>query len=413
MPSREIHFESGGHRLAGRLEKPDEPPRAYAVFAHCFSCGKDVAAASRISRALTRDGIAVLRFDFTGLGNSEGDFGNAGFSSNVQDLVAAANHLREADQAPALLVGHSLGGAAVLAAAPHIPEVRAVATIGAPAHPEHVEHLFEGQVEAIERDGGADVKLGTRRFRISKAFLDDLRSQTLNLSRLGRALLVMHSPRDELVSIDEATKIFVGAKHPKSFVSLDTADHLLTRKVDSTYVARTIAAWASRWLPDGPDPSEDVPNPHLTHGTARVESLSRTFHHRVFAGTHALEADEPPAAGGEDRGPSPYELLLAGLGACTSMTLRLYAERKGWPLERVNVSLEHDRVEGPAPEGTVARGGKYELITRRLALEGPLEDAQRERLLEIAAKCPVHRTLESRPEVRTELTLAERAPTDA
>lgn len=402
MPSRELRFESNGHQLAGRLELPESPPRAFSVFAHCFTCGKDIAAASRIARALTREGIAVLRFDFTGLGNSDGDFGNAGFSSNVQDLLAAARHLRMHEHAPQLLVGHSLGGAAVLAAASQIPEVLAVATIGAPSRPEHVEHLLVDALETIERDGSAEVRLGARTFRIAKPFVEDLRRQALDLRSLGKALLVLHSPRDEVVGIDEAAKIFMAAKHPKSFISLDPANHLLTRRADAEYAARTIAAWASRWLPE-PAEVEETPEPHLPHGQARVETLADPFLNRVYAGSHQLLSDEPQAVGGEDKGPSPYEYLLAALGACTSMTLKMYASRKGWPLESVAVDLEHARLDGPPPEGTLALGGRYERITRRLKLRGPLDADQRTRLLEIANKCPVHRTLESRPEISTEL----------
>ena len=401
MTSQEIRFPSGPHHLSGRLERPDETPRAFALFAHCFTCGKDIAAASRISRALTREGLAVLRFDFTGLGNSDGDFGNAGFSSNVADLVAAADFLRAHHEAPALLVGHSFGGAAVLAAAPRIPEVAAVATLGAPSEPSHVEHLFTGAVDTIEREGSAEVRLGQRSFHIARPFLDDLRRQALDIGRLGRALLVLHSPRDEIVAIDEAATIYQRAKHPKSFVSLDPADHLLTKRADAEYAARVIAAWASRHLPERID--DDEASPHLPHGHARVRSDGPGFLNQVQVGSHALLADEPPAVGGEDRGPSPYEYLLAGLGACTSMTLRMYADRKGLPLERVTVQLDHARVEGEPPAGTIARGGRYERITRRIRLEGPLDAAQREKLLEIADKCPVHRTLESRPEILTEL----------
>jgi putative redox protein len=400
MTRQEIRFPSGEHGLSGRLELPDETPCAFALFAHCFTCGKDIAAASRVSRALTREGIAVLRFDFTGLGNSDGDFGNAGFSSNVDDLVAAADFLRARYEAPALLVGHSLGGAAVLAAAPKIPEAKAVATLGAPSEPAHVEHLLTGALGTIEREGSAEVRLGQRTFRIAQPFLEDLRRQELDLRDLGRALLVLHAPRDEVVSIDEAAQIYRRAKHPKSFVSLDGADHLLTKRADAEYAARVIGAWASRYLPGRAD---DAPEPHLPHGQARVRSERSGFLNQVQAGSHALLADEPPAVGGEDRGPSPYEYLLAGLGACTSMTLRMYADRKGLPLERVSVDVAHARVPGEAPPGTTSRGGKYEQITRSLRLEGPLDAAQRAKLLEIANKCPVHRTLESRPEIVTRL----------
>lgn len=405
-----MRFPSGGAMLAGRLELPDDAPRprAFALFAHCFTCGKDIAAASRLSRALTRDGFGVLRFDFTGLGNSDGDFANTSFSSNIQDLIAAADHLRTHFQAPSLLVGHSLGGAAVLAAAPKIPEVTAVATIGAPSRPEHVEHLLTGAIEAIERDGQAEIELGRRRFSISKAFVEDIRRQELDLRNLGVALLVLHSPRDEIVSIDEASKIYTAAKHPKSFVSLDPADHLLTNKADAEYAARVVAAWAARYLPPVEGVADDAPNPHVEQGRARVETMSGAFLNRVYAGTHKLLADEPRAVGGDDRGPSPYELLLSALGTCTTMTVKMYADRKGWPLEKMEVDLDHERVEGPPPEGTLARNGRYERMTRRIRFHGPLDDAQRQRLLEIANKCPVHRTLESKPEVRTVLVEEDR-----
>ena len=398
-------FESArGHQLAARIEVPDEPARAYALFAHCFTCSKDIAAASRIARALRAEGVAVVRFDFTGLGNSEGDFANTNFSSNVEDLVAAANYMREAHQAPALLIGHSLGGAAVLAAASQIPECRAIVTIGAPADPAHVQHLLACAVDTIERDGHAEVDLGGRTFTIKKQFLDDLKGQTHleRIRRLNRALLIMHAPQDDLVEIDQARIIYEAAKHPKSFVSLDGADHLLTDKRDSNYVARTIAAWAERYLPemDAPRPAP----PDLPEGQVVVETKDGKFAQWVTAGPHHWVADEPTRIGGEDSGPSPYDMLLGALGACTTMTLQMYARRKGWPVENVKVHLTHERLYAKDCAECEQTEGKVERITRTLTVEGPLDDDQRARILEIADRCPVHRTLENHPTIVTKST---------
>ncbi len=395
MPRTRFDFEREGHRLAGLLETPVTPPLAYALFAHCFTCGKDVAAASRISRALVAKGIAVLRFDFTGLGNSDGDFANTSFSSNLDDLVAAAEALGE--RGPQLLIGHSLGGAAVLAAAHRIESATAVVTIGAPAEPGHVKHLFAGRLEDIERDGRAEVTLGGRQFTIARSFVDDLAAHptTERVRALNRALLILHAPLDELVSIDEARKIYEGAKHPKSFVALDGADHLLSRPRDSDYAATVIAAWATRFLPEAPSDA-------LPHGQVRVKTAGK-FTQAVTMGPHHLVADEPTSVGGTDLGGSPYDLLLAGLGACTSMTLSMYARRKQWPLESVTVDLVHERIHAKDCETCEEKEGKIERITRSIRMEGPLDDEQRARLLEIADKCPVHRTLEGRPHIVTKL----------
>ncbi len=394
MASESVRFEREGRTLAGRLDQPAGPPRAYALFAHCFTCGKDLTAAARLARALTEDGFAVLRFDFTGLGGSEGDFGAAGFGSDVEDLVAAADHLRARYAAPSLLVGHSLGGAAALAAASRIPEAKAVVTIGAPASPAHVERLFSDAAPRIEAEGQAEVEIAGRRFSVTRGFLEDLRTQQIELGRLGRALLVLHAPLDEVVSVDEAAKIYRAAKHPKSFVSLDGADHLLSRAADAAYAARVIAAWASRYLP-GTDP-EPAPGPGA--GAVRVENTGERYRTRIEAGPHRLVADEPTDLGGEDLGPGPYDLLLASLGACTAMTLRMYADRKKIPLETVRVELDHEREPAKEP-GTAGQ----ERLRRRIHLEGPLDDATRARLLEIAGRCPVHRTLEAGPTIVSEL----------
>ena len=394
-----------GRTLAGRLELPDGAPRAYAVFAHCFTCGKDVAAATRVSRQLAARGIAVLRFDFTGLGNSDGDFANTDFSSNVQDLVAAANALGERHAAPRLLVGHSLGGAAVLVAAHELPEVRAVATIAAPSDPAHVEHLIGCSLEGLAPDEEATVELAGRPFRMKRRFLDDVRAQggPEHLAKLGRALLVMHAPTDELVSIDHARALYEAARHPKSFVSLDDADHLLSRRRDSAYAADVLAAWAARYLGDDEEGDRDATPAPTPEETVVVERISG-LHHRVRAGRHLLEADEPASLGGTDRGPAPYAFVSAGLGACTAMTLEMYAKHKAWELAEVSVSVRHEQDTTKDADGRAQRVDRFHRV---VDLRGELDDTQRERLLEIANRCPVHRTLtENEVRVTTELAPA-------
>jgi putative redox protein len=401
MRSDRVQFEGrDGQSLAARLESPAGEARAVALFAHCFTCTKDILAAKRIAAALAERGIAVLRFDFTGLGSSEGEFANTNFSSNVDDLVAAADYLRATLAAPRILIGHSLGGAAVLAAAERIDEATAVATIGAPADPAHVRHLFADHAEEISGTGEAEVQLAGRTFRIKKQFLEDIEGQRLEarIKGLGKALMIMHAPLDQTVSIDNAALIFQAAKHPKSFVSLDDADHLLTRRADADYAAEVIAAWASRFLP----PAERDAAPEAEDGEVLVrESGEGRFTQQILAGGHRLSADEPPAVGGDNRGPTPYGLLLAGLGACTSMTLRLYADRKGWPLERVTVRLKHDKIHAQDCESCETTEGRIDHIARELTMEGPLDADQRRRLLEIADKCPVHKTLHSEVVIET------------
>lgn len=401
MPAERFDFlNSRGERLSALLDRPVERPRAYALFAHCFTCGKDVHAAKRIAAGLTALGIAVLRFDFTGLGSSEGEFANTTFSSNVEDLVAAAAHMRAQGHAPAILIGHSLGGAAILAAAEAIPEARAVVTIAAPADPAHVTHLFSNRIDEIRDAGEIEVSLGGRPFSIRREFLDDIEThkQAERIARLHKALLVFHSPTDEIVGIENATAIFVAAKHPKSFVSLTGADHLLSRKEDAAYVANVIAAWAERYL-DMPVPFEAVDAER--DGVTVTETGQGKFQQTVRAGRHTLAADEPVAQGGLDTGLTPYDLLLAGLGACTSMTLRLYADGKGLPLERVSVHLTHSRIHAADCETCETKEGKIDRIDRVLTLTGNLDAQQRAKLLEIADKCPVHRTLTSEIDIRT------------
>ena len=402
MPAERFDFHNDrGELLSALLDRPEGSPRAYALFAHCFTCGKDIHAAKRISAGLTALGIAVLRFDFTGLGSSEGEFANTTFSSNVSDLVAAARHMSEQGHGPSLLIGHSLGGAAILAAAHDIATAKAVVTIAAPADPAHVTHLFSDQVDAIREAGKLEVSLGGRRFTIKREFLDDIEShkQTERIAHLRKALLIFHSPTDETVGIDNATAIFVAAKHPKSFVSLAGADHLLSRKEDSAYVANVIAAWAERYL-DMPMPKENL-EAEATDGVTVTETGEGKFQQTIQAGRHRIIADEPVEMGGLDSGLTPYDLLLAGLGACTSMTLRLYADQKGLPLERVSVALKHSRIHAVDCETCETKEGKIDRIDRVLTITGDLNSEQRKRLLEIADKCPVHRTLTSEIDIRT------------
>jgi uncharacterized OsmC-like protein/fermentation-respiration switch protein FrsA (DUF1100 family) len=399
MPAERFDFVNArGHRLAALLDLPTGEPKAYALFAHCFTCGKDVAAARRIAQALTALAIGVLRFDFTGLGASEGEFANTTFSSNVADLLAAARALREARRAPAILIGHSLGGAAVLAAAAEVPEVRAVATVAAPSDPAHVTGLFRDRLADVAQQGEIEVALRGRTFRISRGFVDDVAQQRLRekVAQLRRALLIFHSPTDEIVGIENASQIFEAAKHPKSFVSLAGADHLLSRPSDASYVANVIAAWAERYLDLPERPAEATDNNVIVSETRRGR-----FEQDISIGRHRLIADEPVSAGGLDSGPNPYDLLLAGLGACTSMTLRLYAERKSLPLDRVSVRLSHSKVHAADCESCETKEGMIDRIERVVTLEGKLDDDQRARLLEIADKCPVHRTLTSEIEIRT------------
>ncbi len=404
--STRIEFEGAhGDLLAARLDRAPGRPRAYALFAHCFTCSKDFVASSRVSRALAALGVSVLRFDFTGLGNSAGDFANTTFSSNVEDLVRAADFLRREHEAPALLLGHSLGGAAVLAAARRIPEAVAVATIGAPADPGHVTKLFADQREEITARGEALVTLAGRPFRIRRQLLEDLSAASLEpaVANLGKALLVLHSPIDQTVGIENAGRLFQMARHPKSFVSLDGADHLLSRSEDAAYAAAIVAAWSSRFLPG--ELTRDAPVPGDQQEVVVAENGDGLFGQAIRAGRHRLVADEPAALGGEDSGPSPYGLLLAALGACTSMTLRLYARRKQLPLERVAVRLHHERVHATDCANCDEKPARIDRIDRTLELTGDLDDAQRQRLLEIADRCPVHRTLTG--EVRIETRLAE------
>lgn len=404
MPHEKLEFPSSeGHALAARLDLPNGQIKAYALFAHCFTCGKDVRAAGRIAEALNRNGIAVLRFDFTGLGGSEGEFANTNFSSNVEDLVAAADFLASEREAPAILIGHSLGGAAVLAAASQIPSAKAVATIAAPSEPAHVAENFHAAREEIEEDGEAEVTLAGRKFRIRRQFLEDIENSKLDaaIGSLKRALLVFHAPRDEIVGIDNATRIFVAAKHPKSFVSLDDADHLLTNARNAIYVGDVLAAWAMRYLDAGDQQADGAPRP-VDNGVVVEDTGRGDFQEWLVAGKHALIADEPPSVGGTDIGPTPYDLLSGALGTCTAMTMRMYARRKGLALEKTRVVVTHDRVHGEDCADPEDAKCKVDRFTRKITLTGDLSDEEHASLLRIADKCPVHRTLENDIVIETE-----------
>ena len=405
MSMERFTFEGhAGDALAARLDLPDGPHLATALFAHCFTCGKDITAARRISSRLASMGIAVLRFDFTGLGHSKGEFANTTFTSNAQDLVRAAAALADRDMAPTLLIGHSLGGAAVLKAAADIPSIKAVTTIGAPFDPGHVTHNFGDALDTIAAEGKAKVTLAGRAFTIGKDFIDDVAGAALtpSIEKLGKALLVMHAPRDETVGIENATNIFMVARHPKSFVTLDDADHLVTRASDAEYAAEVIAAWSARYL----DLKQPAPPPRAPEGIVRVAEADETgFLQDVNAGPiHHTLADEPEAYGGTNKGMTPYGFLAAGLGACTSMTIRMYARRKGWPLTHVSVDITHDKVHGQ--DAGTGEDTKIDGFSRVIRLEGNLDSDQRQRLLEIADKCPVHRTLERGASVETVLAEA-------
>lgn len=390
MRNEPFEFEGEqGSRLVGKLDLPDEPPRNYALFAHCFTCTKESLAAVRIGRALAGQGIGVLRFDFTGLGQSGGDFADSTFSGSVKDVLAAARAMRDASMEPALLIGHSLGGAAVLAAADDLPNVKAIATIGAPFDVQHVTKLFREDLKSLLQDGEAEVKLGGRPFKMRRSFIDDLSAhdQKQRIGGLRRALLVLHAPMDRTVDIDNAAQIFLSARHPKSFVSLDDADHLLTRSADSAYAAEVISAWATRYL------GKSSPRIASEPGEVVIEETGEgNFQVEVLAGGVRFLADEPVEVGGLGSGPTPYDLLCAALGACTAMTVRMYARRKELPLRRVRVCVGHARTTGADPPDG---------FLREVALEGDLTDEQRSRLIEIAERCPVHASLKRGARVST------------
>ena len=400
--TQKLTFEGSlGQELAARLDLPEGRIRAFALFAHCFTCSKDLFSVTRISAELARLGIAVLRFDFTGLGQSGGDFANTNFTSNVGDILSAVDHLRRNYEAPSLLIGHSLGGAAVLCAASQVPELKCIATIGAPSEAEHVVAQFHADVSRIEAEGRAEVSLAGRPFAIHRQFLDDVRGQRIqdHIRSLDAALLVLHSPTDQTVGIENASDIFLAARHPKSFVALDGADHLLTDRRDGVFVARMISAWSARYL--GLEAVEEV---HEAQGVRVAESGGGKFQQLVTAGPHRMLADEPTDVGGLGSGPTPYEFVAIGLAACTSMTIRMYAAFKKIDIGRISVEVDHEKVHGKdAGQNAGEAGGRIDSFRRRITVEGPLDDGLRDKILAIADKCPVHRTLEKGAQVRTDL----------
>lgn len=408
MPRIQAVFQNAqGESLSGLLEMPSGAIKSYALFAHCFTCSKDNLAAARIALALADCGIAVLRFDFTGLGNSQGDFSNTNFSSNLQDLLAAARYLEQHYAAPALLIGHSLGGAAVLAVAQDLPQVNAVITIGAPATATHVKHLFADSYRVLQNQPSVQVELAGRSFKIQRQFIDDLEkyNSVAHIGALKKALLIFHSPVDDVVSIDEAARIFTAAKHPKSFVSLDHADHLLSGPEDSHYVAEVLSAWVSRYLKTDQVPlkADGALRPTIEPGGVIVRECDKKFTREILTPHHRLISDEPIALGGADLGLNPYELLLAALGSCTSMTLRMYANHKQIDLQDITVELHHSRIHAEDCSGCEKQKTQIDVITRKIQLSGNLSDQQRARLLEIANQCPVHKTLQSKIRIDTNL----------
>ncbi|WP_420322959.1 alpha/beta fold hydrolase [Flagellimonas sp.] len=398
-----IFHNDQGQKLVGRLELPaDSHPHNFAVFAHCFTCNKNLLAVKNISKGLTSNGFGVLRFDFTGLGESEGDFADTNFSGNVGDLVAAAQFLEENYSAPTLIVGHSLGGAASIFAASEIASIKAVATVGAPSNPVHVKHLLKSGIEEIQSEGKAVINLSGRDFTIKKQFLDDLETKSLpeTAKSLRKPLLIMHSPQDDTVGIKNAEEIYVSARHPKSFVSLDGADHLLTRKEDSVYVGEVIAGWAKRYL--NADNKNKLP---LKTKHQVVASLDGTdgFTTQMKVGNHYMIADEPESYGGNDFGPSPYELVSAGLSACTVMTIQMYTKRKGWTVDNVEVHTSYSKSHAEDCENCESDSAKIDTFHREIKLTGDLDDKQKARIMQIADKCPVHKTLHSETQIITKL----------
>ena len=393
-----------GVTLAGALEEPSVPRRGVAVFAHCFTCHKNVHAASRVSKGLRDQGFAVLRFDFTGLGQSEGDFANTNFSTNLEDLRSAINALKDDGMTVDLLVGHSLGGAAVLAVAHEFEDIKLVATIGAPSDPAHVLHLFDDNaISKIKANGQAEVALGGRPFTVRKEFIEDVNEVSLieKLSSNRKPLLICHSPTDSIVSVEHARKIYEAAKHPKNFVSLDGADHLLRNAEDATFVATLISTWATRYLAADQDvPAEDSSDTTMApESGVLVAERDGGLTQDIYAGAHHLVADEPAGVGGANLGGTPYDFLLAALGTCTSMTLRMYAKRKGLEVDEIKVELQHSRIPSDDCEPCDDQKGLVDRIERIITLRGNLTEAQRNRMLQIADMCPVHRTLMNQKEI--------------
>lgn len=405
MIQKKVNFKNqNGYNLSGILQLPDTKPLAYALFTHCFTCSKNLKAIHNISASLLDQQIGVLRFDFTGLGESEGDFADTNFTSNIEDIFAACEFLREKYELPSILVGHSLGGAAVLQAAKEIDSCKAVVTIGAPSDPSHVVHHIGSKKEEIEKEGVAEVNIVGRKFKLKKQFLDDLKKQRLldKVKNLNRALLILHAPYDNIVGIDNASEIFLAAKHPKSFISLDNADHLLSDPKDSYYVGFVIAAWARKYLGNFDEMNSSKPL-DISKNQVTVETYESGYYSYINANGHDLIVDEPLSYGGTNKGPTPYDLLLASLGSCTNITLRMYADRKGIPLKKVITRLNHQRIHAEDCEECETREGKVDFIEKEIELFGDLTEDQRKRMLEIDDRCPVTRTLSSEISIKSSL----------
>jgi putative redox protein len=405
MQFQKLYFKNpDGKRLAARLDLPlDEKPTAFAIFAHCFTCTKNLNAVVNIDRALSMNGIAILRFDFTGLGESEGDFSETNFSTNVADLIAASDFLKEAYEAPRLLIGHSLGGAAVIQAAEKIPSAEAVSTIAAPAQIHGLFPFIDGpRLEKLEKDGETAINISGRDFKIKKQFIEDLRQNRMEeaIRNLRRPLLIFHSPLDPVVSIDNAAKIFTAARHPKSFISLDKADHLLSNREDSLYVGSVLGAWVSKYLKIS---EKKYPQLDLSDNRVVARTGKTGFRTEIIANGHSLVADEPISVGGANSGPTPYDLLVSALGACTGMTLRMYADHKKLPLDAVIVRLRHQKIHAEDCQDCEDPKSKIDFIEREIELQGDLDQPAKQKMLEIANRCPVHRTLESRSRIASKL----------
>lgn len=402
MKLKNVSFKnSKGHELTGRLELPaDQDPHNFAIFAHCFTCSKNLKTTVTISRELAQQGFGVLRFDFTGLGDSEGDFSDTNFSGNIEDLIKAADFLKENYKAPSLLVGHSLGGAATIFAADKIQSIKAVATIAAPADPEHVTRLLRESEEEILEKGEATVNLQGRDFTIKKQFLDDLRNRSLSevAHNFGKALLILHSPQDKIVGIKNAEDIYKSARHPKSYVSLDGANHLLTDDADAHYTGKLIGEWAMRYV--------NIPEKEKVRSQSQTAASldgNQGFTTKMKLGNHYFLADEPKKVGGDDYGPTPYDYLAGALAACKAMTVQMYAKRKKWSVKNVTVNVDHSREHPEDFRHSEDKSSKIDTFKCEIQLEGNLDEKQRQRLLEIADRCPVHRTLSSKMQILSRL----------
>jgi putative redox protein len=404
MRSERIKFNNKeGIQLSARLDFPvDQKPLAFAIFAHCFTCNKNFHAVKNISKGLTSNGIAVLLFDFTGLGQSEGEFESTTFTTNIQDLFAASDFLSENYEAPKIIIGHSLGGAAALFAAQQLENIKAAVCIAAPFNPYHVTNLLADDLEKIKKEGKAKVNIGGRSFTIGQSFIDDLDDHKPEKAAkdLRKALLIMHSPQDNVVSIENAAKIYQAAMHPKSFISLDGADHLMQEESDSIYAGSMIAHWVRKYLVS--EIAEDEERLESDFKVA-VQTSNESLSTEIKAGKHHLVADEPKDVGGDDSGPSPYDLLSAALGACTSMTVQMYAKQKEWDLEEATVHINHEKKHNEDALKKGKKSAKLDHFTRKVELKGNLTQEQRERLLEIANRCPVKRTLSSDIQINSEL----------